>query len=135
MFVRQKPGIRKRHGATTVELAVVLPLIFLIFFSGWDISRVSMIRHTADNAVYEGCRVGILPGATADAVRLKTSQILSTAATNSAMISIHPQVIRSRTKNITVRVEVPLDANSFTTRHLFAGKTIVRELKMRREVP
>lgn len=125
----------KRGGAAIVEMAVVLPLIFLLFFGGWEVSRTSMIRHTADNAVYEACRVGSLPGATVTDVRNKAGRILKSAATQSARISVRPNVIRPRTRTITVRVEVPLDANSFTMRRLFAGRTVVRELSMRREVP
>ncbi len=49
-----------------VEFAIVAPLLFLFFFAAMEFCRVAMIRHTADNAVYEGCRVGIIPGATVD---------------------------------------------------------------------
>ncbi len=47
-----------------VEFAIVAPLLFFLFFASMEFCRVAMIRHTADNAVYEGCRVGIIPGAT-----------------------------------------------------------------------
>ena len=45
-----------RPGATLLEFAVVVPLLFLCFFAAFEFCRVAMIQHTADNAVYEGCR-------------------------------------------------------------------------------
>ena len=43
-----------RHGATTVELALVLPVLFIIVFGSFEFSRLNMLKHLAEVAAYEG---------------------------------------------------------------------------------
>ena len=62
--MNQRSNSRVRRGAAMSEFAIVAPLLFLFFFAAFEFCRVAMIRHTADNAVYEGCRAGVIPGAT-----------------------------------------------------------------------
>lgn len=123
----------KRRGALTVEMALVLPLLFLIFFGGWEFSRVAMLRHTADNAAYEACRVGILPGATSSEVRTRAANLMASVGANSVTIEVAPAVIDDSAQEVTVRLRIPLDANTYGTRKFFAGKTIVREMTMTSE--
>ena len=49
-----------------MEVAFCLPLLFFFFLSALEFARVNMIRQTVENAVYEGSRRGVVPGATAD---------------------------------------------------------------------
>jgi Flp pilus assembly protein TadG len=131
-----KKSIKKRNdrkGATLVEFAIVAPLLFLLFFASMEFCRVAMIRHTADNAVYEGCRVGIIPGATTAEVQAETEQILNTLGLNNAAISVTPPTIDRDTDEVTVRVTVPLDDNSFVPNQFVAGRSVTRELTLRRE--
>lgn len=122
-----------RRGATMVEFAIVAPLVFTFFFAAFEFCRVAMIRHTADNAVYEACRVAIIPGATANEVRSEASRVLATVGINNVALSVDPSRIDRDTDEVTVRVRVPLDDNSFIPQQFFGGQTIVRELTLRRE--
>lgn len=54
-----------RRGALTVEFAVVVPIILLLFFGGLEITALNLARQTAGNASYEGARKLIIPGGTA----------------------------------------------------------------------
>lgn len=130
---RSGRGSKQRRGATAVEFALVCPIVFLLFFAGVEFCRVAMIRHTTDNAVYEGCRIGIIPGATESEVRAQASAILSTIGVQSAAIDIQPSVIDRDTDQVTVRITVPIDINSYVPNQFFAGKQIRRELTLRRE--
>jgi hypothetical protein len=123
----------RREGAAMIEFAIVAPLLFLLFFAAFEFCRVAMIRHTADNAVYEGCRVGIIPGATVGEVHTEVTQIMSTLGVTNVDISIRPKSIKRDTEEVTVRIDVPLDDNSFVPNQFVAGRSIVRELTMRRE--
>ncbi len=122
-----------RSGAVLVEFAIVVPILFLFFFAGFEFCRVSMIRHTVDNAVYEAARRGIIPGATNADVRNEAERILSTIGLNVFNIQIRPGTIRDETEEITVAITVPLDANTFVPAQYFLGKQTRRELTMRRE--
>ena len=116
-----------------VEFAIVAPLLFFLFFASMEFCRVAMIRHTADNAVYEGCRVGIIPGATSAEIEAETELILNSLALTNVDIKVTPKIIKKDTDEITVRVVVPLDDNSFVPNQFVAGKKITRELTLRRE--
>lgn len=122
-----------RLGATAVEFAVVAPLVFFFFFAAMEFCRVAMIRHTCDNAVYEAARRAIIPGGTATEASNQATAVLASLGVNSATVNITPAVLSSTTRDVTVRVTVPLDGNSYGPTKFFAGKTITRELTMRRE--
>ena len=116
-----------------VEFAICAPILFLLFFAAMEFCRVAMIRHTADNAVYEGCRVGIIPGATAAEARTEAERILNSLALANTAITVTPATINRDTEEVMVRVEVPLDSNSFVPHQFTAGQSVIRQLTMRRE--
>ena len=116
-----------------VEFAVVAPLVFLFFFAALEFCRAAMIRHTADNAVYEAARRGILPGATSSEVRDEARRILATVGITRADVKVSPNRIRRDTNEVTVRIKVPLDDNSFVPTTFFGGKQLERELTLQRE--
>ncbi|MEO1616034.1 MAG: TadE family protein [Planctomycetota bacterium] len=124
----------RRRGAVMVEFAITVPILFLFFFTAFEFCRVAMIRHTVDNAVYEGCRRGIVPGSTAADARTQAETILGTLGLRSSRITVVPAAIDSETPEITLTVEVDLDANTFVPSQFTGGETITRTLTMQREV-
>lgn len=137
-FSRQRnkrPGerVRARRGAVLVEFAVTVPILFLFFFAAFEFCRVAMIRHTVDNAVYEGCRSAIVPGSTASDARNRADSILNTIGLSSSSVTVSPAVLDDDTAEVTVTVEVDLDANTFVPSQFTGGQSITRTLTMRRE--
>ena len=92
-----------------------------------------MIRHTADNAVYEGCRKAIIPGGTSREATIETRRIMNTLGVNKIKVTVTPRRLKETTRQVTVRLEVPLDKNSFVPNQFVAGKSIIRELTLNRE--
>ncbi|TWU51930.1 TadE/TadG family type IV pilus assembly protein [Rubripirellula reticaptiva] len=131
--MKRSPKHQIRRGTTAVEFAIVAPLLFLFFFAAMEFVRVAMIRHTADNAVYEGCRAGIVPGATAGEVRDETLRVMNSLGVNNVGLTVTPATIDRTTDEVTVRLEIPLDSNSFVPNKFVAGRSIIRELTLRRE--
>lgn len=125
---------KSRQGAVSVEFALTAGLAFLFFFGAFEFSRVAMIRGTIDNAVYEGARVGITPGATAGDIEKKVNDILGFSLVRVASITVQPNPILFDSKTVTVRVDLPLDRNTFSPAQFFNGKSIVRSIQMKREV-
>ncbi len=128
-----KHAAAKRRGVTAVEFAMVSPIVFMMFFAAFEFCRVAMIRHTADNAVYEGARRGIIPGASANDARNQAEFVLNTIGVNSANITVTPATINKETPDVTVRVRIPLDGNSFIPLRFFGGQSVDREITMHRE--
>ncbi|MEM8914160.1 MAG: TadE family protein [Planctomycetota bacterium] len=123
----------RRRGTVATEFALVAPILFLFFFAAFEFCRVAMIRHTADNAVYEAARVGIIPGATRGEVVSEATRVLSTIGLSGFNIDVQPANITDYTDELTVEVSVPIDPNSFVPAQFFVGQTITRRLTMQRE--
>ena len=62
----QKKG--ERRGVAAVEMAVCLPVLFLIFFGSIDLIRYNLLRNIVAHATYEAARTGIVEGATIEEV-------------------------------------------------------------------
>ena len=113
----------RRKGVTTVEVALCLPVLFLFFFASIEFSRVNMLKHAANQAAYEGSRVGIAPGATAAGVRTAAADILSSAWAQGYTIDVTPAAINQNTPQVTVDVSIPLAQNSLAVMVFFNGGT------------
>ncbi|PAY21404.1 transporter [Rhodopirellula sp. SM50] len=124
---------RRRRGAAMVEFAIVAPLLFFFFFAAFEFCRVSMIRHTVDNAVYEGCRKAIVPGGTASDARAAANHVLGTLGLQKATVNVSPGTINNQTPELTMTIEVSLDANTFVPPQFTGGRKIIRTLTMKRE--
>ena len=59
--------------------------------------------------------------------------MMGTLGVNNVNVQVQPASIDRDTDEVTVTVEVPLDANSYVPNQFFGGRTITRELTLRRE--
>ena len=125
--------ITSRRGATLVEFALVVPIVFILFFAAVEFARVAMIRHTIDNAVYEAARFAMIPGGTAAAAQAEARRLLAIVGVNNPSIEVTPAVLNRTTERVTVRIAVPVDTNLFVPPQYFAGQSLTREITLRRE--
>ncbi len=116
-----------------MEFAICAPVLFLFTFASLEFARVNMIRQTVENSVYEGCRRGIVPGATASDVITAAQFVLDATLVADTNVTVTPSVITEDTTNVTVAVSVPINANSWVAPLFFADKQISNSLTMRRE--
>ena len=122
-----------RSGAVLVEMAITSGLAFFFFFAALEFCRVSMIRHTVENALYEGARTGIVPGATNAAVEANARSAMRRIGISGATIDVLPAVIDNSTREVSVRIRLPLDSGLFAPARFFLGKSLDRTLVMQRE--
>ena len=66
MFLRQKKskGSVRHNGAAIVELALTLSILFSICYGIIAFGYYFFVKNTMENSVREGCRAGIVAGAT-----------------------------------------------------------------------
>ena len=102
-----------RRGAAVVEMAVVVPVFFLLLFAGIEFARLNVIRHTADNAAYEAARRVIVPGATAAEAIAQANSLLNIVGTRGATVDILPPTITPATDEVTVTIDVPMNQNGW----------------------
>jgi hypothetical protein len=118
------------RGAYTVEFAVVLPLVFLLFLGGIEFARMHLVRHVVDNAAYEAARHVIVPGATVNEAVAKANQILASINAVDADIQITPNPITEDTKSVSVKVTLPCTENMLSLCNFSSGLNIVSETKL-----
>lgn len=116
MCARPRPQNRRsvpaaRTGATTVELALVLPVLFLVVFGAFEFSRLNMLKHLASVAAYEGAREGIIIGATAADVQAQVNGVLAAGGIIDATITTTPATLTTTTTEVQVDVWIPVDGN------------------------
>ncbi len=116
-------------------MAMTSGLVFFFFFAALEFCRVAMMRQTVEHALYEGARQGIIPGATAAEVESKARSVLRTIGVGSANVTVAPAILDNTTREISVRIQMPLDRNLFAPAFFFRGKSIDRTFVMQREGP
>lgn len=123
----------ERRGATTVELAIVAPLMFTLFFASVEFGRANQVLNATSNAAYQGCRAAIIPGGTASTASTAATNYLAANLITGATITVNPSTITNTTTVITVTVSVPMNANSWVGQSFMAGKNVVRACTLTRE--
>lgn len=118
------------RGAYTVEFAVVVPLVFLLFLGGIEFARMHLVRHVVDNAAYEAARHVIVPGATADEAIAQANKILASVNAVGAQVQITPNPITEETKSVSVKVILPCSENMLSLSNFSSGLNIVSETKL-----
>lgn len=124
---------RNRRGAVLVEFALCAPILFFFFFTAFEFSRVNMIRQSIENAAYEGSRRGIVPGATAADCKNAARVVLNSISARAATVTVSPPVIGPNTDQVTVRIDVPINENSWVAPFFFKDMTVSTAMTMKRE--
>jgi Flp pilus assembly protein TadG len=107
----------------TIEFALVLPIVLLVFFAGFEFSRVHTICNTVENASYEGARRGIVPGATEQDIIDSVNRTLSAGSINGATVTVSPNPFTSSAATVTVEVSVPIQQNLWMSPMFFQSST------------
>jgi Flp pilus assembly protein TadG len=123
----------ERRGATTVEMALTLPILFLLLFGGYELSRANMIMHTCEAAAYEGARVGIVPGATAAEAQTAAEGVLRTTGIKNATIEVNPSNLANASETIAVTIEVAFADNTLLAPLFVGDLRLVRTCELLRE--
>lgn len=130
---RRHPRLRGRRGSTIVEVAIVLPIVLLLFYAQLNFSRANMILNTAAHAAYRGARKGIVPGTNVAKIEADVQSELAALSITDAIVTITPSVISDETPQVTVEVSVPLLPNLFATPTFLGTTTVVRSCTLTRE--
>lgn len=114
-------------------MSLTIPVLFAIFFGSVEITRLNMLRHTIENAAYEGARQGIVPGATADSARTAALAALAAIDVRDAVVTVDPPVILASTPRVTVGIQVPIARNSWGTSSFVGLTELERSCTLSRE--
>lgn len=124
---------RAMRGAAAVEFAITAPVFFLFLLAAFEFGWLNVLRHTADNAAYEGARAAMVPGATAADATAKANNILNIVGTRGAKVTIKPATLTTTTTEVTVAVDVPMTKNGLIVPRFTSKKTLHSESTLRTE--
>jgi Flp pilus assembly protein TadG len=147
-FIRKPSQNKKRSGAAMVEMALVLPIFFMVVLGIIEFGRGMMVANLVTNAAREGARLGVLDGTSNADVRTAIQNFLTAAATVSSgdidiQITITPapgntnpgnECLNAQSRDlVNIRVAIPFDKVSMIPGSYLAGKTLVGQSAMRHE--
>ena len=118
--------MQPRFGATAVEFAMTLPLVFLFLFACYEMGRANMLVHATESAAYEAARVGIVPGAKPDEIRDAAEFVLASVGIRDFTIDVSPNVITNETEKVRVDIAVPFKTNNLNIPQMFVGDPTFR---------
>lgn len=133
MSRRFSKSTSSRRGATAVEFALVAPVFFMILLASIEISRLNVMRNTADHAAYEAARTGLVPGGTADEAIAAANQLLSVVGTRGAQVVITPAVLTDETAEIRVDIAIPFNRNALLIPRFLDNGTVSASSTLRTE--
>ncbi|HAC89794.1 MAG TPA: pilus assembly protein TadE, partial [Planctomycetaceae bacterium] len=110
-----------RLGATTVEFSLVASILFIFILGSIELARVSIVRHVADQASYEACRMVIVPGSNTSEAQAHVDTVLARYGVSGATVTVSPDPILESTAAVTVNVTVPADGNRWGLSGLTGG--------------
>ena len=136
-YTKQKRDLKNgvRRGATSLEFALIAPAFLLVVFCCVEFSRMSLLRNMTQNAAYEACRNVIVEGGNVQDAVVEAERVLARMGAREATINVNDgQPITFETQTVTVRIEVPMEANSLLLPYLFFGdRTLVSEMSLNTE--
>jgi hypothetical protein len=123
-----------RRGAAAVEFALTAPILFALVLGAIEFSRANMLVHTASIAATEAARRSIIPGATAEEVRLKALDELATIGVVDATVNVDPPEIFDDTTQVQVDLTIPVTLrNGYGVSRVFLGKQVFKSVTLQRE--
>lgn len=128
-----KRNSQRRRGVTAVEFALTVPLLFLLIFGAYELSRANMMKHTTEAACYEGARLGIITGAQAADCEAACRDMLATAGIGEAEIQIEPADLSTRSDLINVTITVDYAKNSTFAPFFMRNSKLQRTCELTRE--
>lgn len=127
---------RRTHsrGLAVVELALCLPILFLILFATIEACSMLQLKQNVQVTAYEGARIGVLPGSTTALVEAQCEMLLDDRGIlgYSITMSQDPSTLDAGDM-LTVTVSADCLANAVAGGPFFEGKSITESIVMRAE--
>lgn len=120
-----RPQRPLRPGAAIIELAVCLPLLVMLTLATTEACAMIYLKQTLTVAAFEGARVGLLPGSTAENVEAQSELVLNDHKVAGFSVSMLPSDPVALTSGDYFRVTVQAQCapNSLVGGWFYVGKT------------
>lgn len=132
---RSKNRHANRRGAATIELAVCLPVIFLLSLGAMEGSSLIFLRQALVQSAYETVKESVRTNGTEAAGRVRGEQVLSFRNIKDFSITLSPSNIDGLEPGtpVTVTVSAPGDSNTVFPFGPFKNQLITVQATMIKE--
>lgn len=115
----------REKGSSAVEMALIMPVLFLFLFGGFEFGRYLWFQHIVSAAAAEAARMGVTPEMTDTEISEWVTDWLTNPTKNG--IGVSPTVtITERQPNETFTVTVEAPYQGLVLQHLM-GRTVLPE--------
>ena len=104
--MRRANGRKLRRGAAAVEMALVMPVLFLMLFGIIEFGWILSVQNSLVNAAREGARTGALQGTDYDDISAKVAEQLTPMGLN-GKVSVTITEPTPQEPTVGVQLEVP----------------------------
>lgn len=131
--VRTNHGLRSnRKGATAVEFAISVPILFLVTWGCVEMTRYNLVKNVANQSAFEAARIGVKPGATAQEVEDEARAQMRFVCDDCDVV-VTPSVITSNTNFITVDIQVDIRNQGLLIARYFDDPILQASFTIRRD--
>ena len=131
---RQYKRKSDRWGATTVEFALCLPILFSLLFGILEFSRVTQLQQSTRLAAFEGARAGISLNATTSDVQTAVNRVMAAVVISNYTTTVTPSPLTYTSSSVCVSVSLAPNNNAWFTCFVSSGKSISASVTLLREV-
>jgi len=120
---RSNPRVKipNRLGSTAVEFSIVCPVVLMIIFGLFEMSRAMTISDSVRTAAIAGAREASIALTTAEEVEAEMRALLRLFRVYNPTIVVTPAVIDAGVNEVTISVEVPMDESNGVVLHRVIG--------------
>ena len=130
----------ERRGATTIEFALVAPILFITILACMELTRFYMVGAMAEDAAYFAARHVMVPGATLNEGVVMANNSIDALGTQGALVSVQAfngsteqLEIDSDTTDITVTITIPVAENAMFVPLFLTSGNIVKTVTLQTE--
>lgn len=137
MFTPHASNARRcaRHGAATVEFAVIAPLFIAILLGTIEACSMVFLRQTVEMSAYEAARVAVVKQTTSAQVQTAAKSLLDSRNVKDYTITISPANFQSAAYGTFIQVEVraPCAKNGLIPSIFYGARDVVGTVEMMKE--
>ena len=123
----------ERTGAITVEMALTVPLRFLLLFGLMQFADINLLRNSMTNACFVAARKAVAPGSTALDAEKEARRLMVPLGVKNMTVEITPEDIKNATPEITVSIQLDMSHMPFASGKWFKTSFLHRSCTLRRE--
>lgn len=123
---------KNRKGTAAVELAVCLPILFVVVFGSIETCNAIYLKQTATSAAYEAAKISTGSGGTEFAARTRVDEMLASCNLTGGSVAFAPELpdMLPRGALVVATVSIPTTNNLGGVNLFYTGQSMAASITM-----